>query len=164
MYQLKAEVSKTSKHVDDIKAKYGEFKAPQVSRKLLPEHLKRKRKEAKILKNKGIEERNARDAEQMAKERATADKVKRKLEAKSRVYDAVQRGEEMDDYMRENCLVDFDGKPIDKSDRGREKTSRNDSIFFRRRTFVKFFKTPCPPKLHQRAWGHQTDIESYLKG
>ena len=130
MYQLKAEVSKTSKHVDDIKAKYGEFKAPQVSRKLLPEHLKRKRKEAKILKNKGIEERNARDAEQMAKERATADKVKRKLEAKSRVYDAVQRGEEMDDYMRENCLVDFDGKPIDKSDRGRERSSRNDSNFF----------------------------------
>jgi len=127
LYQLKAEVSKTSKHVDDIKAKYGEFKAPQVSRKLLPEHLKRKRKEAKILKNKGIEERNARDAEQMAKERATADKVKRKLEAKSRVYDAVQRGEEMDDYMRENCLVDFDGKPMDKSDRGRERTSRDRS-------------------------------------
>ena len=126
MYQLKAEVSKTSKHVDDIKAKYGEFKAPQVSRKLLPEHLKRKRKEAKILKNKGIEERNARDAEQMAKERATADKVKRKLEAKSRVYDAVQRGEEMDDYMRENCLVDFDGKPMDKSDRGRERSTRKD--------------------------------------
>ena len=145
VYQLKAEVSKTSKHVDDIKAKYGEFKAPQVSRKLLPEHLKRKRKEAKILKNKGVEERNARDAEEMAKERATADKVKRKLEAKSRVYDAVQRGEEMDDYMRENCLVDFDGKPMDKSsDRGRDRNTRQDSkskIIFE----LKFLRDPKLP-------------------
>ena len=161
MYQLKAEVSKTSKHVDDIKAKYGEFKAPQVSRKLLPEHLKRKRKEAKILKNKGIEERNARDAEQMAKERATADKVKRKLEAKSRVYDAVQRGEEMDDYMRENCLVDFDGKPIDKSDRGRERSSRNDSKFFRARflNFDRLLRIVFP-----LVKGHPDDNESFLKG
>ena len=147
--------------MDDIKAKYGEFKAPQVSRKLLPEHLKRKRKEAKILKNKGIEERNARDAEQMAKERATADKVKRKLEAKSRVYDAVQRGEEMDDYMRENCLVDFDGKPIDKSDRGRERSSRNDSNFFRAR-FLNFER--LLRIVFSLVRGHPDDNESFLKG
>ena len=147
--------------MDDIKAKYGEFKAPQVSRKLLPEHLKRKRKEAKILKNKGIEERNARDAEQMAKERATADKVKRKLEAKSRVYDAVQRGEEMDDYMRENCLVDFDGKPIDKSDRGRERSSRNDSKFFRARfhNFERHLRI-----VFSLVKGCPDDNESFLKG
>ena len=60
----------------------------------------------------GIDERNARDAEEMAKERATADKVRKKLEAKSRVYDRIQQGDEMDDYMRENCLVDFDGKEV----------------------------------------------------
>ena len=59
----------------------------------MPEELKRKRKEARVeKKNKGIEERNARDAEEMAKERATADKVRKKLEAKSRVYDRIQQG------------------------------------------------------------------------
>ena len=67
LYQLKSEVARTTKHVDDLKSKFGDFKerlisnnpslhfcrlclhtqvtslikkAPQVSRKLLPEHLK----------------------------------------------------------------------------------------------------------------------------
>ena len=68
--------------------------------------------------------------EQRLKDRQTADKVRKKLEAKSRLYDAVHNGEELDDYMRlenklnlilryfffrENCLVDFDGKEIDRS-------------------------------------------------
>jgi len=38
--------------------------------------------------------------EQRLKDRQTADKVRRKLEAKSRLYDAVHNGEELDDYMR----------------------------------------------------------------
>lgn len=38
--------------------------------------------------------------EQRLKDRQTADKVRRKLEAKSRLYDAVNNGEELDDYMR----------------------------------------------------------------
>ena len=61
----------------------------------------------------------------MAKERATADKVRKKLEAKSRVYDRIQQGDEMDDYMRENCLVDFDGKDSDsRSTASRGSSSR----------------------------------------
>ena len=67
LYQLKSEVAKATKSVDEIKSKFGNFKAPQVSRKLLPEHLKRKRKEAKIIKNQGVDQRNERDAEQRAK-------------------------------------------------------------------------------------------------
>ena len=111
LYQLKSEVAKTTQHVDDLKSKFGTFKAPQVSRKLLPEHLKRKRKEQKEEKrNRGVDQRNERDAEEMAKDRARAENVRKKLEAKSRVYDRIQQGDEMDDYMRENCLVDFDGK------------------------------------------------------
>ena len=55
LYQLKSEVAKTSQHVDDLKSKFGSFKAPQVSRKLLPDELKRKRKEARAeKKNKGF--------------------------------------------------------------------------------------------------------------
>ena len=43
--------------------------------------------------------------EQRLKDRQTADKVRKKLEAKSRLYDAVHNGEELDDYMRlENKL------------------------------------------------------------
>ena len=51
--------------------------------------------------------------------------MKRKLEAKARIYDRVQQGEDMDDYMKENCLVDFDGKEIPErkkeSERGRSR-------------------------------------------
>jgi len=74
---------------------------------------KRARKEEK--RNAGIDARNERDMEQRLKDRQTADKVRRKLEAKSRLYEAVHNGEELDDYLRENCLVDFDGKEIDRS-------------------------------------------------
>ena len=106
----------------------------------------------------------------MAKERATADKVRKKLEAKSRVYDRIQQGrgsykayfghlfntvlcarfcdfvarkltsegDEMDDYMRENCLVDFDGKEIDRSrapsrdgsERGRSRHMSYQVVYF----------------------------------
>ena len=71
------------------------------SRKLLPEELKAKRKARKEEKrNAGIDARNERDMAQRLKDRETADKVRRKLEAKSRIYDAVNNGEELDDYMR----------------------------------------------------------------
>lgn len=71
------------------------------SRKLLPEELKAKRKARKEEKrNAGIDARNERDMAQRLKDRETADKVRRKLEAKSRLYDAVNNGEQLDDYMR----------------------------------------------------------------
>ena len=35
LYQLKSEVAKTSQHVDDLKSKFGTFKAPQVLFRLI---------------------------------------------------------------------------------------------------------------------------------
>jgi len=122
LYQLKSEVAKKSGELSDIRSKLGSFKAPTVSRKLLPEHLKARKKERREeKKNTGVLERDAHDREKMAKEREIAGRVKRKLEAKSRLYDRINRGEELDDYLKENCLVDFDGKeiPKDRHDRGR---------------------------------------------
>ena len=56
-------------------------------------------------------------------DRDTAEKVRRKLEAKSRLYDRVNSGKaDLDDYLQENCLVDFDGKPVPKESRGRDRT------------------------------------------
>lgn len=129
LYQLKSEVAKKSSEVQDIRAKLGNFKAPAVSRKLLPDHLKAKRKARKEEKrNTGVELRDTQDREQMAKDRDTANRIKRKLEAKSRLYDRVQQGgDELDDYLKENCLVDFDGKELSRerssssSDRGRDR-------------------------------------------
>ena len=67
----------------------------------MPEELKAKRKARKEEKrNAGIDARNERDMAQRLKDRETADKVRRKLEAKSRLYDAVNNGEQLDDYMR----------------------------------------------------------------
>jgi len=116
LFQLRSEVAQKAGEVTEIKNKLGVFKAPVVSRKLLPEELKAKKRARKEEKrNAGIDARNERDMEQRLKDRQTADKVRRKLEAKSRLYDAVHNGEELDDYLRENCLVDFDGKEIDRS-------------------------------------------------
>ena len=61
LYQLKSEVAKATKSVDEIKSKFGKFKAPYVHRDLLPENLKRKKKEAKIIKNQGVDQRNEKD-------------------------------------------------------------------------------------------------------
>ena len=67
----------------------------------MPEELKAKKRARKEEKrNAGIDSRNERDMVQWLKDRQTADKVRRKLEAKSRLYDAVNNGEELDDYMR----------------------------------------------------------------
>ncbi|CAG5111827.1 Oidioi.mRNA.OKI2018_I69.chr2.g6099.t1.cds [Oikopleura dioica] len=121
LFQLRSEVAQKAGEVTEIKNKIGVFKAPVVSRKLLPEELKAKRKARKEEKrNAGIDARNERDMAQRLKDRETADKVRRKLEAKSRIYDAVNYGEELDDYMRENCLVDFDGKEVESRSRDRD--------------------------------------------
>ena len=115
LFQLRSEVAQKAGEVTEIKNKLGVFKAPVVrlfslfvlfyknilSRKLLPEELKAKKRARKEEKrNAGIDARNERDMEQRLKDRQTADKVRRKLEAKSRLYDAVHNGEELDDYMR----------------------------------------------------------------
>jgi len=126
LFQLKSELAKKDSEVTNIRSKLGNFKAPTVARKLLPEHLKAKRKARKEeKKNAGVESRDTVDREQMAKERDIAERVKRKLEAKSRLYDRVNKGkDDLDEYLRENCLVDFEGKEIPKerqSERGREK-------------------------------------------
>ena len=96
-----------------------------VSRKLLPEHLKAKkraRKEEK--KNSGVNVRDEQDREKMAKDRETADKIKRKLEAKARLYDQVHNGgEDLDDYLKENCLVDFDTKEGSSRDKNSSRSS-----------------------------------------
>ena len=122
LFQLKSELAKKDSEVTNIRSKLGNFKAPTVSRKLLPEHLKAKRKARKEeKKNAGVEARDTVDREQMAKERDIAERVKRKLEAKSRIYERVNKGkDELDDYLKENCLVDFEGKEIPK-ERGRER-------------------------------------------
>ena len=136
LYQLKSEVAKKSGEVSDIRSKLGNFKAPTVSRKLLPEHLKARKKERREeKKNAGVLERDSQDREQLAKEREIAGRIKRKLEAKSRLYDRVNRGEELDDYLKENCLVDFDGKELPRdrkysNDRGRERHTSHQVRFF----------------------------------
>ena len=68
LFQLKAEVAKKNDEVDKVRANIGPFKAPTVSRKLLPEHLKaKKRAKKEERKNSGVEARDQMDREQMAK-------------------------------------------------------------------------------------------------